>query len=80
MDYPSHVDRPYHWQNLSFSSYTDFENDEDVPKDFLVQFVMDTIFGCFNHYKTNEERKELIEDVRDYLNIMLEMNEHELGR
>lgn len=80
MDYPSHQQRPYHWRNLSFEEYTDFEQDTGPPKDFLVQFVIDQIFGCFNHYKTNEERKELVEDVRDYLDILLEMNEHELGR
>jgi alpha-ketoglutarate-dependent taurine dioxygenase len=79
MSYPSHMLRPYNWRNLSFEDYTNFD-EEGPPKDFLTQFVIDQIFGCFNHYKTNEERKELIEDVRDYLDIMLEMNEHELGR
>ena len=80
MSYPNHMLRPYHWRNLLFESYTDFDEKEGPPKDFLVQYAIDQIFGCFNHYKTNEERKELVEDVRDYLDIMLEMNEHELGR
>jgi len=82
MHYPSHKQRPYRWENLPFTSYTgEFEEDGgQPPKDFLVQFAVDTVFGCFNHLKTNEERKEIIEDIRDFLTIMLEMDEHELGR
>ena len=81
MPYPSHQERPFRWENLSFakpSGYADF--DGDPPKDFLIQFAIDTIYACFNHLDTNDKRKEIIEDVRDFLTIMLEMNEHELGR
>ena len=82
MHYPSHKERPYRWENLPFVSYTGTFEEEggNPPKDFLVQFAVDTVFGCFNHLKTNEERKEIIEDIRDFLSIMLEMDEHELGR
>ena len=78
MSYPSHQERPFRWENLPFARYADF--DGDPPKDFLVQFAIDTIYGCFNHLDTDESRKEIVEDIRDFLNIMLEMNEHELGR
>jgi alpha-ketoglutarate-dependent taurine dioxygenase len=78
MDYPSHKVRPYRWENLAFMDYANFS--EPPPKDFLVQFAIDTVFGCFNHLGTNEERKETIEEIRDFLNLMLEMNEHEIGR
>jgi len=78
MNYPSHKVRPYRWENLAFMDYAHF--DEDPPNDFLVQFAIDTVFGCFNHLKTNEERKEIIEEIRDFLNLMLKMNEHEIGR
>jgi alpha-ketoglutarate-dependent taurine dioxygenase/cytochrome oxidase Cu insertion factor (SCO1/SenC/PrrC family) len=78
MNYPSHKVRPYRWENLAFMDYAHF--DGDPPNDFLVQFAIDTVFGCFNHLKTNEERKEIIEEIRDFLNLMLKMNEHEIGR
>ena len=77
MNYPSHKVRPYRWENLAFMDYAHF--DGDPPNDFLVQFAIDTVFGCFNHFKTNEERKEIIEEIRDFLNLMLKMNEHEIG-
>ena len=78
MSYPSHQERPFRWENLPFARYADF--DGDPPKDFLVQFAIDTIYGCFNHLNTDESREEIVKDIRDFLNIMLEMNAHEFGR
>jgi len=71
--------RPWDWHNLSFIDYEGFE-DSQPPFDFLVQFAVDTVYGCFNHLETNEERKEIIEAIVDYLQYMLELNEHEIDR
>jgi hypothetical protein len=41
---------------------------------------MDQIYGCFNHFETDEERKYIIEEIRDFLDFILETEEYEIGR
>jgi alpha-ketoglutarate-dependent taurine dioxygenase len=71
--------RPWDWKNLSFINYAGFPNSEP-PIDFLVQFAIDTVYGCFNHLKTNEERRHVIEEIIDYMQFMLQLGEHEADR
>jgi len=72
-------ERPWDWRNLSFFSYEGFPGSQP-PEDFLVQFAVDTVYGCFNHLQTDEERKQLIERIIDYLQFMLELGEHKIDR
>jgi len=71
--------RPWDYQNLPFMQYTDWK-DADPPEDFLVQFAVDTVWGCFNHLKDNEDRRRVVERIHDYIGYMLELNEHERER
>lgn len=71
--------RPWDFRNLPFLSYRNF-NGNEPPRDFLIQFAIDTVYGCFNHLESNEERKSMIEDIIDYMQYMLELNEHENDR
>ena len=71
--------RAWDFHNLSFYDYINF-NGEDPPKDFLVQFAIDTVYGCFNHIRSNESRKELIEEIRDFLSLMIELGEYDKNR
>jgi hypothetical protein len=71
--------RPWDFRNLPFLTYRDF-NGANPPHDFLVQFAIDTVYGCFNHLESNEERRRMIEDIIDYMQYMLQLNEHELDR
>lgn len=71
--------RPWDWHNLSFTDYEGFPGSEP-PFDYLVQFAVDTVYGCFNHYKTNEERKAMIESIVDYLEFMLDLEEYDVSR
>jgi alpha-ketoglutarate-dependent taurine dioxygenase len=71
--------RPWDWHNLSFFEYEQF-NGGPPPFDFLVQFAVDTVYGCFNHISVNDERKKLIEAVIDYMQYMIELGEHESDR
>lgn len=71
--------RPWDWHNLSFIEYEGFPGSEP-PVDFLVQFAVDTVFGCFNHLKTTQERKDVVESIVDYLQFMIELGEYEVGR
>ena len=71
--------RPWDWHNLSFFEYEQF-NGCPPPNDFLVQFAIDTVYGCFNHLETNEERKKIIESIIDYMQYMLELGEYERDR
>lgn len=71
--------RPWDYQNLPFMQYINW-GDEDPPEDFLVQFAIDTIYGCFNHLKDNEDRYRTISRIHDYIGYMLELGEHEKER
>jgi len=71
--------RPWDWHNLSFTDYEGFPGSEP-PFDYLVQFAVDTVYGCFNHYRTDDERRKMIEAIIDYLQFMLDLGEHEAGR
>ena len=55
-------------------------NGKNPPEDFLVQFAIDSIYGCFNHLKDNDERRRIIERINDYISYMLELDEHEFER
>ena len=72
-------ERPWDWHNLSFTNYEGFPNSEP-PFDYLVQFAVDTVFGCFNHLPDNERRKKMIETIIDYLQFMIELGEYDAGR
>lgn len=71
--------RPWDWHNLSFFEYEHF-NGGPPPEDFLVQFAIDTVYGCFNHIDDNDERKRLIERIIDYMQYMIDLGEHERDR
>lgn len=71
--------RPWDWHNLSFFEYEQF-NGGPPPEDFLVQFAIDTVYGCFNHIETNEDRKALIERIIDYMQYMIDLKEYENDR
>lgn len=71
--------RPWDFRNLPFLDYIDFDGKEP-PHDFLVQFAIDTVYGCFNHLESNEDRRKMIEDILDYMQYMLELSEHENDR
>jgi len=80
MTYPTQQYRPWLWQNLSFMEYAPYTNDDPPPFDFLVQFAIDTVYGCFNHYRTEDERKDIIVAIKDFLDWMVQMEEYKLGR
>ena len=71
--------RPWDWHNLSFFEYEQF-NGGPPPEDFLVQFAIDTVYGCFNHIESNEDRKALIERIIDYMQYMIDLGEYENDR
>jgi len=71
--------RPWDWHNLSFFQYEQF-NGGPPPEDFLVQFAIDTVYGCFNHIESNESRKALIERIIDYMQYMIDLGEYENDR
>ena len=71
--------RPWDWHNLSFFEYEQF-NGGPPPEDFLVQFAIDTVYGCFNHIESNEDRKKLIERIIDYMQYMIDLGEYERDR
>jgi len=71
--------RPWDYQNLNFMQYINW-GDQDPPEDFLVQYAIDTVWGCFNHLKNDDDRRRVIERIHDYIGYMLELNEHESGR
>jgi hypothetical protein len=71
--------RPWSYQNLPFTQYINWGG-EDPPEDFLVQFAIDAVYGCFNHLKKNDDRRRVIERIHDYIGYMLELNEHEKER
>lgn len=71
--------RPWDYHNLSFFEYEQF-NGEDPPFDFLVQFAIDSVYGCFNHLEDDEERKRLIEAIIDYMQYMIDLREYESDR
>ena len=71
--------RPWDYQNLPFMQYINW-GDEDPPEDFLVQFAVDTVWGCFNHLKDNEDRRRVVERIHDYIGYMLDLDEHERER
>jgi hypothetical protein len=71
--------RPWDYHNLSFFEYEQF-NGGPPPEDFLVQFAIDTVYGCFNHIRSNEERKRLIERIIDYMQYMVDLGEYENDR
>lgn len=71
--------RPWDWHNLSFFEYEQF-NGGPPPEDFLVQFAIDTVYGCFNHIDNNEDRRKLIERIIDYMQYMIDLGEYERDR
>lgn len=71
--------RPWDWHNLSFFEYEQF-NGGPPPEDFLVQFAIDTVYGCFNHIQDNDKRKQLIERIIDYMQYMIDLGEYERDR
>ncbi len=80
MGYPTQQFRPFHWQNLAFIKWEQFDSKKGPPVEYLIQFAMDQIYGCFNHFETNEERKYIVEEIRDFLDFILETEEYEIGR
>lgn len=72
--------RPWDWRNLPFIEYIDLQDQEHPSEDFLVQYAVDTVYGCFNHLEKNEDRKQIIERIVDYLSYMIELGEHESDR
>jgi hypothetical protein len=71
--------RPWDYHNLSFFEYEQF-NGAPPPEDFLVQFAIDSVYGCFNHIQSNEDRKKLIERIIDYMQYMIDLGEYENDR
>lgn len=71
--------RPWDYQNLPFMQYIDWGKNPP-PEDFLVQFAVDTVWGCFNHLKNDDDRLRVVERIHDYIGYMLELNEHEASR
>lgn len=71
--------RPWDYQNLPFMQYINWGQD-DPPEDFLVQYAIDTVYGCFNHLKNNDDRRRVVERIHDYIGYMLDLNEHERER
>ena len=70
--------RPWGWENLPFFNYlTDLDEPND---DMLLQQVMDIVFGAFNHKLDNDERKEFVQDVIDFLQLMIDLKEYEVER
>lgn len=78
-DHQSLKYRPWSWHHLSFMEYEDFGG-APPPFHFLVQFAIDTVYGCFNHYESSEDRKKMIDAIRDYLEYMVELKEYENDR
>lgn len=71
--------RPWSYHHLKFMEYHDLKG--ALPdEDFLVQFAIDSIYGCFNHFDNNEDRFKMIWRIKDYLDYMLDLGEHENER
>jgi len=71
--------RPWSYHNCSFMQYYKSDGNHP-PEDFVVQFAIDSLYGCFNGLKDNEDRLRVISRVHDYIGYMLELNEHENDR
>lgn len=67
--------RPWDYRNLPFYSYN-----ERPSEDFLIQYAIDTVFGCFNHYIDDAGRKRVIERIQEYLSYMLDIEEYRSDR
>lgn len=72
--------RPWDWRNLPFVEYINLEEGQNPSEDYLVQYCVDTVFGCFNHLEDDEDRKRIVERVADYLNYMIELGEYAADR
>jgi len=68
-------ERPWSYRNLSFFKYN-----QEPTEDFLVQFAIDTVYGCFNHLENDEDRKRVIERIHDYISYMLDLGEYKHDR
>ena len=70
--------RPWEWRNLPFFDY--LPDLDEVDDDMLLQQVVDIVFGSFNHKLDNNERKEFVQGVIDFLQLMIELKEYEVER
>lgn len=68
-------ERPWSYRNLSFYRYN-----QEPTEDFLVQFAIDTVYGCFNHLESDEDRKRIVERIHDYISYMLDLGEYKHDR
>jgi taurine dioxygenase len=71
--------RPWDYHNLSFHVYEQFGG-QKPPEDWLVQFAIDTVYACFNHLEESEDRLRVITRIRDYIDFMVDLREHEHDR
>lgn len=68
-------ERPWSYRNLPFYRYN-----QEPSEDFLVQFAIDTVYGCFNHLEDDQDRLQVVERVRDYITYMIESGEYRHDR
>lgn len=68
-------ERPWSYRNLSFYTYN-----QEPSEDFLVQFAIDTVYGCFNHLENDGDRLRVVERVREYITYMIESGEYQYDR
>jgi alpha-ketoglutarate-dependent taurine dioxygenase len=66
--------RPWSYHHLKFMEYHDLKGEEPT-EDFLVQFAIDSIYGCFNHLKNDADRERVVWRIKDYLDYMLDLGE-----
>jgi alpha-ketoglutarate-dependent taurine dioxygenase len=70
--------RPWEWKNLPLFNYLpDLDKPDD---DMLLQQVVDIVYGAFNHKLDNKDREEFVQSVIDFLQLMIELKEHEVER
>jgi len=77
--YPNIGNRPWNWRNLAYIDHA-FWGDDDPSSDYLFHYAIDTIFGCFNHLRSSEDRRKVIEEIRDFLSLMITLGEYENDR
>lgn len=67
--------RPWDYRNLQISS-----PNERPSEDYLVQYAVDIIFACFNHYSDDAGRKRIVERIHEYLSYMIDIGEYRSDR
>lgn len=67
--------RPWDYRNLPLHF-----NGDRPTEDLLVQYAIDTVFACFNHYSDDAGRKRIVERIHEYISYMIDIGEYRSDR